>query len=201
MIMNKIFSVALVSLLTVGCASTQTQKSAPIVAQASVATSAQPKAKPVAKTNVTVSAAPAALRDSHVVTTALQNQLKQWKGTPYKLGGNSLNGIDCSAFVQRTFTDKFAIAMPRTTIAQKSVGIQIPKEELKPGDLIFFKTNWGRNRTGLHVGIYNGNNQFIHASTSKGVMTSSLNDKYWKQRFYQARRVQQNKSTQVALNT
>ncbi len=129
------------------------------------------------------------LKNSQVVTTELKKQLKQWQGTPYKMGGNTLNGIDCSAFVQRTFNDKFDIALPRTTLAQTTQGIQIPKNNLKPGDLVFFKTNW-RGGSGLHVGIYNGNNQFIHASTSKGVMTSSLDEKYWKQRFYQARRLQ-----------
>ena len=126
------------------------------------------------------------LKNSHVVTTELKKQMKQWQGTPYKLGGNTLNGIDCSAFVQKTFSDKFDIALPRTTLAQTSQGIQIPKNNLQPGDLVFFKTNW-RGGSGLHVGIYN---QFIHASTSKGVITSSLDEKYWKQRFYQARRLQ-----------
>lgn len=131
----------------------------------------------------------AKLRDNHVVTTELKKQLKQWKGTPYRLGGDSLNGIDCSAFVQRTFNDKFDILLPRTTVAQTSQGVKIAKEHLKPGDLVFFKTSW-RGGSGLHVGIYNGNDQFIHASTSRGVMTSSMNEKYWKQRFYQARRLQ-----------
>lgn len=131
----------------------------------------------------------AQLQDNRVVTSELKKQLKQWQGTPYRLGGDSLKGIDCSGFVQRTFNDKFDIALPRTTIAQTSQGVKIAKENLQPGDLVFFKTNW-RGGSGLHVGIYNGNNQFIHASTSKGVMRSSLNDRYWKQHYYQARRLQ-----------
>lgn len=163
--MNKLLPIVIISLLTVGCATNAQKKSS----KDSVESHVQ-------------------LKDSQVVTTALQKQLKQWKGTPYRLGGDSLKGIDCSAFVQRTFNDKFDIALPRTTTAQTSEGVKIGKDNLKPGDLIFFKTNWGGS--GLHVGIYNGNNQFIHASSSKGVMTSSLNEKYWKQRFYQARRLQ-----------
>ena len=163
--MKKTLAIMMLTILAAGCASTGKNDTS----KDSVARHAQ-------------------LRDNHVVTTELKKQLKQWKGTPYKLGGNSLNGIDCSAFVQRTFNDKFDIALPRTTTAQTSQGIRIAKENLKPGDLVFFKTNWGGS--GLHVGIYNGNNQFIHASSSKGVMTSSLEERYWKQRFYQARRLQ-----------
>lgn len=164
--MKKILAMIVLSFFAVGCSTTNKNSSS----KDSVERHAQ-------------------LKDSHVVTTELRNHLKQWKGTPYKLGGDSLNGIDCSAFVQRTFNDKFDIALPRTTLAQTSQGIKISKDNLKPGDLIFFKTNW-RGGSGLHVGIYNGNDQFIHASTTKGVMTSSLNEKYWKQRFYQARRLQ-----------
>ncbi len=164
--MNKTLAILMLTILATGCASTsKTDSSTKISA-----------------------ARHAHLKDNHVVTSQLQKQLKQWKGTPYQLGGNSLNGIDCSAFVQRTFNDKFDIHLPRTTIAQTSQGTPIAKDNLKPGDLVFFKTNW-RGGSGLHVGIYNGNNQFIHASTSKGVMTSSLDEKYWKQRFYQARRI------------
>lgn len=164
--MKKIFSIIMFSLLATGCATTGTKKN-----------------------NQNAIEPHTQLKDTQVVTTELKQQYKQWKSTPYKLGGNSLNGIDCSAFVQRTFNDKFDIALPRTTTAQTSEGVKVSQDNLRPGDLIFFKTNW-RGGSGLHVGIYNGNNQFIHASTSKGVTTSSLNEKYWKQRFYQARRLQ-----------
>lgn len=127
------------------------------------------------------------LQNSQMVTAELQAQERVWRGTPYRLGGNSRSGIDCSAFVQRTLYEKFAINMPRTTEAQMSAGVKIKKSQLKPGDLVFFKTNWGGSN--LHVGIYSGNNQFVHASTSKGVITSSLDNTYWKKHFYQARRL------------
>lgn len=127
------------------------------------------------------------LQNSRVVTSELMAQESLWRGTPYRLGGDSKAGIDCSAFVQRTFAEKFAIHVPRTTEAQTTIGVKIKKSQLKPGDLVFFKTNWGG--TNLHVGIYSGNNQFVHASTSKGVITSSLKNEYWKKHFYQARRL------------
>lgn len=127
------------------------------------------------------------LHNSQVVSKTLQTQAKIWHGTPYQLGGTSRQGIDCSAFVQQTFSEKFAIQVPRSTKAQTTAGFKIKRSQLKPGDLLFFKTNWGGDN--LHVGIYSGNDQFIHASTSQGVTTSSLNNQYWQKHFYQARRL------------
>ncbi len=130
-----------------------------------------------------------ALSNPTVVKKELVQQLAQWKGTPYQLGGYSKKGIDCSGFVKTTFNDRFGIQLPRSTTSQTSQGVKIAKKDLKPGDLVFFKTNW-RGGTGLHVGVYEGNNQFIHASTRRGVIRSSLNEDYWKKSFWQARRLQ-----------
>lgn len=121
------------------------------------------------------------------VKSVLNRQLSEWRGTPYRFGGLSRRGIDCSGFVYRTFRDRFGIQLPRTTEGQSEVGTRIKKSELMPGDLVFFKTGWGGD--GLHVGIYDRNNQFIHASTSRGVMRSSLNNVYWRKVFWQARRL------------
>lgn len=129
----------------------------------------------------------AQLQNSQMVSSHLYSQERIWRGTPYRLGGTSRDGIDCSAFVQRTFAEKFAINVPRSTEDQTAIGFKIKKSQLQPGDLVFFKTNWGGNN--LHVGIYSGNDQFVHASTSRGVITSSLNNVYWKKHFYQARRL------------
>ena len=96
-------------------------------------------------------------------------------------------GVDCSGFVVVTMRDRFDLQLPRETKQQASIGTQIDKDELLPGDLVFFKTGSGQN--GLHVGIYDTNNQFIHASTSKGVMRSSLDNVYWQKNFWQARRI------------
>ncbi|WP_245560611.1 NlpC/P60 family protein [Colwellia piezophila] len=109
---------------------------------------------------------------------------KQWQGTPYRLGGNSTKGIDCSAFVQQVYLAGFDIKLPRTTKSQSSFG-QAVKQHGVIGDLIFFRTN-ARTR---HVGIYINNNQFLHASTSKGVIISELNNIYWRKHYWQTRRV------------
>ncbi|OMQ27150.1 NlpC/P60 family protein [Serratia oryzae] len=127
------------------------------------------------------------LSDSIVVVAQLNEQLRQWYGTPYRYGGLDRGGVDCSGFVYRTFRDRFDLQLPRSTEQQTGVGTQVSRDELLPGDLVFFKTGSGGN--GLHVGIYDTNNQFIHASTSQGVTRSSLNNVYWRKVYWQARRI------------
>lgn len=105
-----------------------------------------------------------------------------WAGTRYRLGGNSKSGIDCSAFVRETAQRALGIYLPRSTAQQKKVGKAIPKSNLKAGDLVFFRKNH-------HVGIYIGNGKFVHASSSKGVTTSSLNERYWHKHYSQSRRI------------
>ncbi len=127
------------------------------------------------------------LTHSHRVVVQLKEQLKQWQGTPYRDGGSDRHGIDCSGFVWRTFRDRFDIPLPRTTSAQTELGTSVARDRLMPGDLVFFKT--GRGKRGLHVGIYHTDDKFIHASTSRGVTRSSLNNVYWKKTYWQARRI------------
>lgn len=127
------------------------------------------------------------LSDSITVIAQLSDQLRTWQGTPYAYGGMSRGGIDCSGFVLTTYRDQFALQLPRMTSQQAQAGTRIDKDELLPGDLVFFITGSGEN--GLHVGIYDTDNQFIHASTSRGVIRSSLDNVYWKKKFWQARRI------------
>ncbi len=117
----------------------------------------------------------------------LVKQHNVWKGTRYRLGGMSRNGIDCSGFTLVTFRDLFRLRLPRTTVLQAKIGRYVAKKSLQPGDLIFFKT--GRGPFGRHVGIYVKNGVFLHASASKGVRYSKLNNPYWKRVYWQARRL------------
>lgn len=119
------------------------------------------------------------------VRKQLLRQFKRWEGTPYRYGGTSLRGVDCSAFVQNTYRVKFKKQIPRTTRTQIKVGKKIKKSQLKEGDIVFFKT--GRNS--LHNGIYMGGGKFMHASSSKGVTLSSLNNRYWRKKYLTSRRV------------
>jgi cell wall-associated NlpC family hydrolase len=106
----------------------------------------------------------------------------------YRFGGNSFPYLDCSSFTQYMYKKFLGINLPRTTEQQVLKGTPIPKEQLQPGDLVFFQ---GTYRPGVsHVGIYMGNGKFIHnQSTKKDMQISSLSDNYWIQHWYGARRV------------
>lgn len=107
--------------------------------------------------------------------------IDEWYGVRYKYGGNSKHGIDCSAFVQRVYEEVFGMSLLRTAMNQASMTRLLwSREFCKEGDLIFFNT---RGSQISHVGIYLMNNFFVHASSSQGIMISSLDDGYWKNRF------------------
>lgn len=110
---------------------------------------------------------------------------RDWKGTPYVLGGASSNGVDCSSFVRIVFDNYFGIDLPTNTRTQLNAGSGIRRPSLRTGDLVFFRTG----RKTLHVGIITEGKDFLHASTSKGVMISNLSDYYWSSRYLAARRV------------
>ena len=119
------------------------------------------------------------------------NDAEDFLGAPYKLGGTSKSGLDCSGLVIKVYNEN-KVKMPRRSSDQALQGKKIEIWEAKPGDLLFFATNG--NRVVSHVGIVKeiknrGEITFIHASTSKGVIVSSLNEKYWNKAFLFAKRV------------
>lgn len=116
---------------------------------------------------------------------SLEAQHEDWKGVPYRYGGLSPRGVDCSGFVYLTFLSRLGMEVPRTTTELLQSGEKVKRDEIQVGDLVFFRTGPG-NR---HVGIYMGNGDFLHASSSQGVMTSSLSNPYWHRRYWQARRL------------
>ena len=117
--------------------------------------------------------------------SVLMSHYDEWKGTRYRMGGLSEKGVDCSGFVYLAYKNKLGIDLPRTTEKQMRIGSSVSKKNLKVGDLVFFKTG----RKLRHVGIYVGDNEIIHASSSKGVIKSSLSNHYWQKKYWQARRV------------
>lgn len=125
--------------------------------------------------------------DPIMAIVLLSEQQREWAGVPYVLGGVNRSGVDCSGFVQTTFMDRFNIALPRTTAAQSGYGQKISLSDIQTGDLVFFKT--GRGPNGYHVGIYVKNDKFLHASTKGGVIYSSMNSPYWKNAYWQTRRI------------
>ncbi|KJY81530.1 hydrolase [Vibrio galatheae] len=141
--------------------------------------STSPKFESSAQLNQPLSAHEAITKNS------LLDVYKVWKGTPYRLGGNALNGIDCSAFVQTTYSKALGLQLPRTTLAQTKLGQEIEYGQANVGDLVFFKTA----PKVRHVGVYLGNQLFMHASTSKGVIISRLDNPYWASKYWHFRRV------------
>lgn len=116
---------------------------------------------------------------------------EQFKSFGYKMGGSGNGYLDCSMFVKLVFED-FGINLPRTSREQFEIGIEVSRDELIPGDLVFFSRN-GRKEGINHVGIYIGNNKFIHFSSSrKGLAIDSLESDYFKKRFIGAKRVLKN---------
>ena len=115
-------------------------------------------------------------------------EAKKYIGVPYKWGGTTTSGFDCSGYTQYVFK-KCGVTIGRTTKDQIKNGTSVSKANLKAGDLVFFKDTYSGCANPSHVGIYIGGNQFIHASSSKGVTISQLNSDYYTQHYYGARRV------------
>ena len=109
-------------------------------------------------------------------------------GVRYKMGGNSIEaGLDCSSFVQTVFKESIGAYLPRTAREQSQVGEQVDLSQLKPGDLVFFNT---MRRAFSHVGIYLGDNHFLHAPRAGAeVRVENMNNSYWMTRFNGARRI------------
>ena len=144
-----------------------------------------------ASTGTSVSASRLASSANYISPTGVTAQqiistAKKYIGVPYLWAGTTPNGFDCSGYVQYVFKAR-GISLNRTTIQQYQHGTYVSKANLIPGDLVFFQNTY---RSGIsHVGIYIGNGQFIHASSSKGVTVSYLSNSYWTSHYYGARRI------------
>ncbi len=108
-----------------------------------------------------------------------------WVGTPYRRGGQDSHGIDCSGLA-RTVLAEFGVGLPRTTSAQRQMGRAVAREEMAPGDLLFFRLGSGHVN---HVGVALDTDRFLHASSTRGVVVDRLNDTFFGRRFVEARRV------------
>lgn len=114
----------------------------------------------------------------------LYTHYNEWRGVKYREGGMSKKGVDCSGFVHLAYKQKLRKQIPRSTELMSESGKKINVNKLRPGDVVFFKTGWKVR----HVGIYVGKSEFIHASSSRGVTKSNLNNPYWKDAYWMSRR-------------
>ncbi|HEY0782405.1 MAG TPA: C40 family peptidase [Thermoanaerobaculia bacterium] len=114
-------------------------------------------------------------------------QALSYLGTPYRRGGTTRNGIDCSGLIEAVY-HQWGMEMPRTAAEQFREGKAIPQGELQPGDLVFFRNTYKRGIS--HVGIYVGDGRFIHAAGKrKGVVVGELAKAYYQRRYIGARRL------------
>ena len=140
-------------------------------------------------TNVRESAAPSTSRKS--VSSVLQGQLEQivqsYLGTPYKYGGRSREGLDCSGLVGLIYREVYGLDLPRSSGRMFKKGKSIPPQLARAGDLVFFRG--GMFNQINHVGIYMGEKRFVHASSSNGVIYSELSEPFFSKRFVAIRRM------------
>ena len=120
-----------------------------------------------------------------VSNISLYNFIDDWYGTRYRLGGNTKKGIDCSSFTTQLMSSTYGYCLPRTAVEQFQSSVRIPRNELKEGDLVFFRMG---KRVG-HVGVYIANGYFVHSSTSSGVMISSMYEAYYAGKYAGAGRI------------
>lgn len=156
----------------------------PVISMAQETAPQSPERKTPAAKDTTPPLASAKTPGDADINGALIIFYTKWRRTPYRLGGLSHKGIDCSGFTYLFFKDNYNIILPRTVSGQVKIGKKIPRKKLQPGDLVFFKTGFFQR----HVGICMDNQRFAHASSTYGVMVSRLDNSYWKRKYWKARR-------------
>ncbi|MDH5767245.1 MAG: NlpC/P60 family protein [Gammaproteobacteria bacterium] len=125
------------------------------------------------------------LNNTEKVKKILKQQYADWRHVKHRMGGISKKGIDCSGLVYRTFRSRFGIDVPRATEHQSDTGKSVKKSQLRAGDMVFFKTGLFTR----HVGMYIDKGDFLHVSSSKGVMVSNMKSPYWQNAYWQSRRL------------
>jgi murein DD-endopeptidase / murein LD-carboxypeptidase len=123
---------------------------------------------------------------SYINNPRLYKITSEWMGTPYKYSGSSKKGIDCSGLVCEVYRDCYSKNIEGSAKDIFKNSIEVPKSDLREGDLVFFKI---RKNKVSHVGIYLGQNKFVHASVQQGVVISDLNDPYYQRYFFKGGRI------------
>lgn len=124
------------------------------------------------------------LQDNHKLYLEASN----WIGVPYRPGGDSKRGTDCSGFVRQLYRKVYRMQVPRNTEDLKKESRKVAKRSLREGDLVFFTSNRSRRKV-AHVGVYLKDGKFIHASTSKGVIVSRLSENYYSKHWISGGRI------------
>lgn len=126
----------------------------------------------------------------------LISEANRWLGTPYSYGGTTTGGTDCSGLVMSLYRDVTGVKIPRTTREQVRYCTNLARNNIRPGDLVFF----ANGKEVSHVGLYVGNGSMIHASSSRGVIVSDIDSGYWAQRYLTGGRVEPARESWAFLN-
>ncbi len=118
----------------------------------------------------------------------LVDEARTWMGTRYRYGGKTKSGTDCSGMLMTIFYDVVGLKLPRNSAAQREYCVEVPKKRLQRGDLVFFSSSKGGSKVS-HVGMYVGDGKIIHASVSRGVIISRLDEKYYVTHYHSSGRV------------
>jgi cell wall-associated NlpC family hydrolase len=149
---------------------------------------AKPQSRPIVSETTKVKAEVITSEISQALPESLENEISKFFGLRYRLGGEGQGGIDCSALVQKVYSEVFGIDLPRSSSQQSRLGNMesVTEDELQTGDLLFFGP---KRRQVNHVGMYLAGGYFFHAARSEGVTISRLDDGYWKSRWMFSKRV------------
>lgn len=120
--------------------------------------------------------------------SVIVEEARKWLGTPYRYGGEDMNGVDCSGMVMKVYQNAANIKLPRSSREQQQYCNRIDRNDIALGDLVFFSSKRGGGNVS-HVGIYIGGDEFIHSSSSRGVIVSSLAEKYYVAHYHSTGRV------------
>lgn len=181
--MPKVILIIIVSLFFISCSSAKRPKVVTTKKEQKKISTTKPKM-------VTERSASISNPDYNLITNIVNNA-KEYNGVRYKYGGTTSKGMDCSGLICKAFESE-NIALPRTSLAMSKHGSAIDLDMVQKGDLLFFQTNKNKkvvNHVGLVVESLPGVVEFIHSTSSKGVIISNLNETYWRLAFHEARRV------------
>lgn len=178
---TRLFCVAALAIATLALSSCSLHKRTPKSSTKPSAQSSTPKPNNAGESNIKKKyAAELGVAPQDLKNEKLYVFIDEWKGVPYKYGGTTKTGIDCSGFIGILYREVYSINLPRTTSEISQNSKPISKSNLNEGDIVIFDIN---GKKGSHVGVYLINGKFVHASTSKGVIISDLENPYYQKAF------------------
>ena len=118
--------------------------------------------------------------DQEIMNIPLYQFVDRWYGVPYKFGGTTTNGIDCSGFTGALYKEVYGKSLPRSTVLIEQQATRVSGKTLEEGNLLFFDIEGKKN---AHIGVYLQNGKFVHASSSKGVIISELSNPFYKKAY------------------